>query len=73
VKQEAVDREKVRRKRERAVEAMMAVGEDKTGSKRGGGGATDDLMDLDDDSGKTTRGSKKGYGNFSFGGGRRLG
>jgi COP9 signalosome complex subunit 7 len=74
VKKEAVDREKVRRKRERAIEAMVAAGEDKPASKRGGGTAIDDIMDIDDDSGsRTTRGSKKGHGSFGFGGGRRLG
>ncbi|KAH8728288.1 hypothetical protein GQ44DRAFT_702096 [Phaeosphaeriaceae sp. PMI808] len=77
VKKEAVDREKVRRKRERALEAVMQTNEDKASGKRGlMGNSGDDAMDIDEDSGssRTTRGSKRGAGGFGFGGaGRRLG
>ncbi|KAL5120411.1 hypothetical protein ACEQ8H_001701 [Pleosporales sp. CAS-2024a] len=59
IKREAVDREKVRRKKERALEAVtLANGEDKAGAKRGPGGfGGDDAMDIDDEggSGRATR------------------
>lgn len=76
VKKEAVDRERLRRKKERALEAMMQGGEEKGLGKRGmtSGMDNDDAMDLDDEggSGRQTRGSKKGHG-FNFGGiGRKL-
>ncbi|KAH7344264.1 hypothetical protein BKA66DRAFT_434360 [Pyrenochaeta sp. MPI-SDFR-AT-0127] len=78
VKKEAVDREKLRRKKERALEAAMQTSEEKNTGKRGllglGGG---DEMEIDDEggSGRVTRGNKRGPGGFSgFGGiGRRLG
>lgn len=79
VKQEAVDREKVRRKKERALEAAMQVTEEKSTGKRGLVGlGGDDAMEIDDESGssRATRGSKRGPGGggFStFGMGRRLG
>ncbi|KAH6852921.1 hypothetical protein BKA58DRAFT_394494 [Alternaria rosae] len=74
VKKEALDREKMRRKKERAFEAVMTVGDEKNTGKRnlmGMGG--DDAMEIDEDSsGRTTRGTKRGPGGFSFGGsGRR--
>ena len=64
-------REKQRRKKERALEAVMQIGEEK-GSKRLG---DEDSMDVDDDGkGRVTRNSKR-PGGFGFGGGvgRRLG
>jgi COP9 signalosome complex subunit 7 len=80
VKAEAVEREKLRRKKEHALEG----GEDKkrgstaAGAGVGGGGAAgdEDAMDIDQEggSGRVTRGSKRGAGGFGFGGaGRRLG
>ncbi|KAF2820741.1 hypothetical protein CC86DRAFT_304514 [Ophiobolus disseminans] len=75
VKQEAVDREKVRRKKERALEAVISANEDKTPGKRGMGFGSDDAMDIDDDGGssRVTRGTKRGPGGgFGFGG-RKLG
>jgi COP9 signalosome complex subunit 7 len=73
VKREAVDREKVRRKKERALEAAMQASDEKATGKRGLLG--DDAMDIDDDGGSSriTRGSKRGPANFGFGMGRRLG
>ena len=64
----------MRRKKERAFEAVMTVGDEKNTGKRnlmGMGG--DDAMEIDEDSsGRTTRGAKRGPGGFSFGGsGRR--
>lgn len=77
VKQEAVDREKRRRKKERALEAVMQASDDKSNAKRGLLGTGDgDAMDIDDEggSGRQTRGSKRGPGGFGFGSmGRRLG
>jgi COP9 signalosome complex subunit 7 len=75
VKKEAVDKEKVRRKKERALEVIMQNNDEKATGKRGLGGlGSDDAMDIDDegDSGRTTRGSKRGPAN-NFGFGRRLG
>ena len=72
-----MEREKVRRKKERALEAAMQANEEKASGKRGlMGVATDDAMDIDDDGGssRTTRGTKRGAGGFGFSGmGRRLG
>jgi COP9 signalosome complex subunit 7 len=81
IKKEALDREKLRRKKERALEAALQASEDKNSNngKRGLMGGGDDAMDIDDEggSGRVTRGSKRGPGGggFSFGntGGRRLG
>jgi COP9 signalosome complex subunit 7 len=84
VKKEALDREKLRRKKERALEAALQASDEKnTGNtgKRGlmGMGGGDDAMDIDDEdgSGRVTRGSKRGSGSGGFGfgpvGGRRLG
>lgn len=82
VRKEAVDREKMRRKKERALEAAMQANEEKASAKRGllgiggGGGGGDDAMEIDDEggSGRQTRGTKRGPGAFGFGGmGRRLG
>ncbi|KAI8933764.1 hypothetical protein NX059_009476 [Plenodomus lindquistii] len=74
VKKEAVDREKVRRKKERAVEAaLQAEGEKGNGKRAIVGG--DDAMDIDDDNtgGRVTRGTKRVPGGGGFGLGRRLG
>jgi len=70
VKKEALDREKLRRKKERALEAAMQANDEKNNGKRtvtGMGG--DDAMEIDDDggSGRNTRGSKRGPGGFGFG------
>ncbi|KAH7079842.1 hypothetical protein BKA63DRAFT_229346 [Paraphoma chrysanthemicola] len=76
VKQEAVDREKVRRKKERALEAAMQANDEKSGGKRAMGLGSDDAMEIDDEGGsaRTTRGSKRGPPGFGgFGIGRRLG
>ncbi|KAF2033045.1 hypothetical protein EK21DRAFT_59541 [Setomelanomma holmii] len=77
VKKEAVDREKVRRKKERALEAALQASEEKSAGKRGMGLGSDDAMDIDDDGGssRTSRGSKRGPGGVgNLGGlGRRLG
>ncbi|KAH9863650.1 hypothetical protein J1614_009582 [Plenodomus biglobosus] len=78
VKKEAVDREKIRRKKERAIEAALQAEGEKGNGKRGimGMGA-DDAMEIDDESGsnRITRGSKRGAGGGlgSFGLGRRVG
>lgn len=86
VKKEAVDREKVRRKKERALEVVIQANEEKNG-KRGnlGFGGSDDAMDIDDEGGsaRNTRGAKRGPGGggggggfmgmSGFGAGRRLG
>ncbi|KAG9200703.1 hypothetical protein G6514_006723 [Epicoccum nigrum] len=83
VKAHAVQREKLRRKKERAVEVQLA--DEKGAAKRGsdaraGYAADEDAMDIDQEggSGRVTRGSKRGPGGqerFGFGGGagRRLG
>lgn len=76
VKKEAVDREKVRRKKERALETVVQASDEKNNGKRGFMGfGSDDAMDIDDDAGssRTTRG-KRGPGGFGFSGmGKRLG
>ena len=76
VKKAAVDREKLRRKKERAVEVMVQSSEEKGGSQKRGvsGLGEDDMMDIDQESGsqRVTRGTKRGAGGFgNFG--RRLG
>jgi COP9 signalosome complex subunit 7 len=71
VKRKAVEREKMRRKKERAIETVLAASEEKSGGKRLG---DEDLMDIDEGvgSGRQTRGSKRG--GFGLGSmGRRLG
>ncbi|KAJ4988112.1 cop9 signalosome subunit 7 [Stagonosporopsis vannaccii] len=75
VKQEAVEREKLRRKKEKAVEVQS---EEKGAGKRGSDARAygdEDAMDIDQEggSGRATRGTKRGAGGFGFGGGRRLG
>ncbi|KAF1926272.1 COP9 signalosome subunit 7 [Didymella exigua CBS 183.55] len=79
VKRDAVQREKLRRKRERAVEVQTS---DERGAgkrapeMRGGGYGDDDAMDIDQEggSGRATRGAKKGAAPSGLGGaGRRLG
>ncbi|KAF2680977.1 COP9 signalosome subunit 7 [Lentithecium fluviatile CBS 122367] len=76
VKKAAVDREKMRRKKERAMEVMIQTSEEKGGSqKRSVSGLGDeDCMDIDQEggSGRVTRGTKRGAGGFS-GFARRLG
>lgn len=78
MRQAAVDREKARRKRERAMEVLVQAEENRGSGKRGGGpGADEDAMDIDQEggSGRTTRGLKRGASGLgSFGGlGRRSG
>ncbi|KAF2128195.1 hypothetical protein P153DRAFT_343457 [Dothidotthia symphoricarpi CBS 119687] len=80
VRKEALDREKMRRKKERALEAVMQASEEKGAGKRGlaTGLGGEDAMDIDDEggSGRVTRGNKRGPGGFGLGGmgvGRRLG
>lgn len=79
VKKAAVDREKQRRKQERALEVTIQSIDEKGAGKRGVGGLGDeDMMDIDQEggSGRVTRGQKRGAAQFTFGGlgmGRRLG
>ncbi|CBX97629.1 hypothetical protein LEMA_P090380.1 [Plenodomus lingam JN3] len=78
VKNEAATREKVRRKKERAIEAALQAESEKSNGKRGiMGMAGDDAMDIDEESGssRNTRGTKRvpGGGLGSIGMGRRLG
>ncbi|KAF1954487.1 hypothetical protein CC80DRAFT_448662 [Byssothecium circinans] len=79
VKKAAVDREKMRRKKDWALETVVAAAEEKGSQKRGVSGLGDeDMMDVDQEggSGRVTRGSnKRGPGGFgSFGSiGRKLG
>lgn len=73
VKKEAIDREKVRRKKERAVEAALHAESERSNGQRGVMGmGSDDAMDIDDEGGniRGTKGSKRGS---NFGPGRRLG
>jgi COP9 signalosome complex subunit 7 len=70
VKKEALDREKMRRKKELAFAAVMQASDEKNNGKRnlmGMGG--EDAMEIDEDNGngRTTRGTKRGPGGFSFG------
>lgn len=78
VKRDAVEREKLRRKKERAIEVQTS--DEKSTGKRGpemrGGYGDEDAMDIDQEggSGRVTRGAKRGAGGFGFGSaGRRLG
>jgi COP9 signalosome complex subunit 7 len=80
VKKAAVDREKQRRKKDRALEMAMQTQDEKTTGKRGVGGGEDDPMEIDSQEGgsqRQSRGQKRGPGQFGFGGlggmGRRLG
>lgn len=76
VKEEAVHREKLKRKKERALDAALHGSEEKTGKRSLMGLGSDDPMDVDEEggTGRVTRGSKRGPGGFSLGGaGRRLG
>ncbi|EUC45820.1 hypothetical protein COCMIDRAFT_94562 [Bipolaris oryzae ATCC 44560] len=71
VKQEALDREKLRRKKERAFEAAMQATDEKNNGKRNLMG--DDAMEIDDEggSGRVTRGNKRGSAGFGLHLGRR--
>lgn len=73
MKKAAVDREKQRRKKDRALEAVIQQSEEKSGKRLG----EEDLMDIDQEggSGRATRNSKRAPGTFAgLGGmGRRLG
>ena len=75
VKSDAVQREKLRRKKERAVEVQTS--DEKSAGKRASVAYGDeDAMDIDQEggSGRATRGAKRGAGALGFGGaGRRLG
>ncbi|KAF2737159.1 hypothetical protein EJ04DRAFT_488544 [Polyplosphaeria fusca] len=78
VREKAVERERQRRKRERALEVMAQFYDEKQSGKRGTGGLNgdDDMMDIDQEgSGRVTRGSRRNAPHgFGFGGmGRRLG
>jgi len=82
VKQAAVQREKLRRKKERAMEVLIQASEEKSSSssssqRRGmGGPEEEDMMDIDNEgsSQRVTRGTKRGHGSFGFAGmGKRLG
>ncbi|KAH6642974.1 hypothetical protein C7974DRAFT_352028 [Boeremia exigua] len=74
VKAGAVQREKLRRKKERAVEVQSGEDKGKRAPEMRGGYGDEDAMDIDQEgSGRTTRGTKRGAGGFGFGGtGRRL-
>ncbi|PSN66602.1 hypothetical protein BS50DRAFT_573445 [Corynespora cassiicola Philippines] len=74
VRAAAVDREKQRRKREHAREALMSTTDEKGAGKRGMSGMGEDVMEIDDEqggSGRVTRGTKRGASGFGFS--RRLG
>ncbi|KAF3002574.1 hypothetical protein E8E13_008070 [Curvularia kusanoi] len=78
VRADAVEREKLRRKKERAVEVQLS--DEKSSGKRGSEtrvfAGDEDAMDIDQEggSGRATRGAKRGAGVFGLGGaGRRLG
>ena len=74
VKKGAVEREKQRRKKERALEAVMGALEEKSGAGKKYG--EDDVMDIDMEGGtggRITRGMKRGAGNAFSNLGRRLG
>ncbi|KAF2868821.1 hypothetical protein BDV95DRAFT_499785 [Massariosphaeria phaeospora] len=77
VKKAAVDREKLRRKKERALELATQSNDEKGAGKRGVSGlGEEDAMDIDQEGGsqRGTRGSKRGASTFGFGGGgKRLG
>ncbi|KAF2246856.1 COP9 signalosome subunit 7 [Trematosphaeria pertusa] len=75
VKRAAVRREKMRRKRERALEVAVQTSEEKGAGKRGALG-DEDFMDIDQEGGggRVTRGTKRGAGGFNFASmGRRIG
>jgi len=73
VKKEAVDRERLRRKKEQAIEAALHAEADKGTGKRGVTGmGGDDAMDIDDENG-TSRGTKGLKRDGHVGLGRRLG
>jgi COP9 signalosome complex subunit 7 len=72
----AVEREMMRRKKERALEVMLQMSEDKGkafGQKRDKG--YEDMMDVDEqgESGRQTRGTKRGFAGGFSGLGKRLG
>ena len=76
VKKEALDREKLRRKKERAFEAATQAVDEKNGKRGLQNFNTDDAMEIDDEggSGRALRGSKRGPGGFGFSNmGKRLG
>jgi COP9 signalosome complex subunit 7 len=82
VKAEAVEREKVRRKKEHALEGAEDKKRGSTAAGVGAGvgvavaGGDEDAMDIDQEggSGRVTRGTKRGASGFGFGStGRRLG
>ncbi|KAF2450595.1 hypothetical protein P171DRAFT_142644 [Karstenula rhodostoma CBS 690.94] len=76
VRKAAVEREMLRRKKERALEVMLQLGDDKG---KGGGKARDegyeDAMEIDEQggSGRQTRGTKRGFAGGFSGLGKRLG
>ncbi|KAJ4358334.1 uncharacterized protein N0V89_002916 [Didymosphaeria variabile] len=76
VRKAAVEREMLRRKKERALEVMLQLSEDKG---KGGGQRRDegyeDMMDVDEQggSGRQTRGMKRGFAGGFSGLGKRLG
>ena len=78
VRKQAVDRERMRRKKERAIEVMLQASDDKAkGAKRVDEGY-DDAMEVDEPgnggSGRQLRGTKRGFGGGAFAGlGKRLG
>lgn len=83
VKKAAVEREILRRKKERAVEVMLQVSEEKGKSGVGGGigmkrdEGFEDMMDVDEQGGvgggRQTRGTKRGFAGGFSGLGKRLG
>lgn len=73
VRSDTVEREKLKRKKERAIEVQT---DEKSAGKRGTPNyGDDDAMDIDQEggSGRVTRGAKRGPGGFGFGAGRKLG
>jgi COP9 signalosome complex subunit 7 len=75
IKKAAVEREKMRRKRERAMEALIQASEEKGNSQKRSvsGLGEEDAMDIDQEggSGRVTRGTKRGSGFAGFA--KRLG
>ena len=78
VRKAAVDREMLRRKKERAMEVMLQANDDKGKSSQRRDEGYDDAMDVDEQggsgSGRQLRGTKRGFSGGAFSGlGKRLG
>lgn len=75
VRRAAVEREILRRKKERALEVMLASSEDKGKGGKARDEGYEDAMDIDEQggSGRQTRGQKRGFAGGFSGLGKRLG